>query len=110
MSATFIANSTAMKDLFIRVGDSFSSMFRRKAFVHWYTSEGMDEMEFTEAESNMNDMIAEYQQYESATKVEEQTFEETSTYVEEQQHEHRGEFQEGDSVVGEGGAYEDFGF
>ena len=27
----------------------------------------MDEMEFTEAESNMNDLVAEYQQYEEAT-------------------------------------------
>jgi len=27
----------------------------------------MDEMEFTEAESNMNDLIAEYQQYQDAT-------------------------------------------
>ena len=35
-------------------------MFRRKAFLHWYTGEGMDEMEFTEAESNMNDLISEY--------------------------------------------------
>jgi hypothetical protein len=26
-------------------------MFKRKAFLHWYTGEGMDEMEFTEAES-----------------------------------------------------------
>ena len=41
-------------------------MFRRKAFLHWYTGEGMDEMEFTEAESNLMDLIAEYQQYESA--------------------------------------------
>jgi tubulin beta len=37
-------------------------MFRRKAFLHWYTGEGMDEMEFTEAESNMNDLVSEYQQ------------------------------------------------
>ncbi|KAJ2704606.1 Tubulin beta-2 chain [Coemansia sp. D1744] len=42
-------------------------MFRRKAFLHWYTDEGMDEMEFTEAESNMNDLINEYQQYQEAT-------------------------------------------
>lgn len=28
-----------------------------------YTGEGMDEMEFTEAESNLNDLISEYQQY-----------------------------------------------
>lgn len=27
----------------------------------------MDELEFTEAESNMNDLISEYQQYEQAT-------------------------------------------
>ena len=27
----------------------------------------MDEMEFTEAESNMNDLISEYQQYQEAT-------------------------------------------
>ena len=42
-------------------------MFRRKAFLHWYTGEGMDEMEFTEAESNMNDLVSEYQQYQDAT-------------------------------------------
>lgn len=50
-------------------------MFRRKAFLHWYTGEGMDEMEFTEAESNMNDLISEYQQYQEAT-VEEEAVEE----------------------------------
>ena len=38
-----------------------------KAFLHWYTGEGMDEMEFTEAESNMNDLVSEYQQYQEAT-------------------------------------------
>jgi hypothetical protein len=38
-------------------------MFRRKAFLHWFTGEGMDEMEFTEAESNLIDLVAEYQQY-----------------------------------------------
>ena len=37
-----------------------------QAFLHWYTGEGMDEMEFTEAESNMNDLISEYQQYQEA--------------------------------------------
>ena len=28
---------------------------------------GMDEMEFTEAESNMSDLVSEYQQYQDAT-------------------------------------------
>ncbi len=52
------------------------AMFRRKAFLHWYTGEGMDEMEFTEAESNMNDLVSEYQQYQEATAEDEGEFEE----------------------------------
>jgi len=40
-----------------------------------YTGEGMDEMEFTEAESNMNDLVSEYQQYQEATAEEEGEFE-----------------------------------
>ncbi len=67
MSSTFIGNSTAIQELFKRVGEQFSSMYKRKAFLHWYTGEGMDEMEFTEAESNMSDLVSEYQQYQEAT-------------------------------------------
>jgi len=67
ISATFIGNNTCIQDLFKRIGQQFSAMFRRKAFLHWYTGEGMDEMEFTEAESNMNDLVSEYQQYQEAT-------------------------------------------
>nr|AHV91031.1 beta-tubulin [Haplosporidium littoralis] len=67
MSATFIGNSTCIKDMFRRISEQFTAMFRRKAFLHWYTGEGMDEMEFTEAESNMNDLISEYSQYQNAS-------------------------------------------
>ncbi|KAH0569475.1 Beta-tubulin 2 [Spironucleus salmonicida] len=71
MSGTFVGNTTAIQELFKRVGEQFTAMFRRKAFLHWYTGEGMDEMEFTEAESNMNDLISEYQQYQDASVEEE---------------------------------------
>jgi len=67
VSATFVGNSTSIQDMFKRVSEQFSVMFRRKAFLHWYLGEGMDEMEFTEAESNVADLIAEYQQYQEAT-------------------------------------------
>ena len=67
MAATFIGNSTAIQEIFKRIAEQFTAMFRRKAFLHWYTGEGMDEMEFTEAESNMNDLVSEYQQYQEAT-------------------------------------------
>jgi len=45
MAVTFLANSTAIQELFQRVNLQFSAMFKRKAFLHWYTQEGMDEME-----------------------------------------------------------------
>ena len=48
MSATFIGNNTSIQELFSRIGEQFGAMFRRKAFLHWYTGEGMDELEFTE--------------------------------------------------------------
>ena len=67
MASTFVGNSTSIQEVFRRIGEDFSAMFRRKAFLHWYIGEGMDEMEFTEAESNMNDLVMEYQQYQEAT-------------------------------------------
>ncbi|XP_067868876.1 tubulin beta chain-like isoform X6 [Heterodontus francisci] len=63
MASTFIGNTTAIQELFKRIGEQFSAMFRRKAFLHWYTGEGMDEVEFTDAEADMLDLIAEYQYY-----------------------------------------------
>merc|ERR1712160_130508 len=76
MAVTFLGNSTAIQEMFKRVGEQFTAMFRRKAFLHWYTGEGMDEMEFTEAESNMNDLVSEYQQYQDATAEDEEEMEE----------------------------------
>ena len=49
MAVAFAGNSTAIQEMFKRVAEYFTAMFRRKAFLHWYTGEGMDEMEFTEA-------------------------------------------------------------
>jgi len=76
MAVTFVGNSTAIQEMFKRVAEQYTGMFRRKAFLHWYTGEGMDEMEFTEAESNLNDLVSEYQQYQDATAEEEGEFDE----------------------------------
>eukprot|EP00568_Trieres_chinensis_P010352 CAMPEP_0183298264 /NCGR_PEP_ID=MMETSP0160_2-20130417/5339_1 /TAXON_ID=2839 ORGANISM="Odontella Sinensis, Strain Grunow 1884" /NCGR_SAMPLE_ID=MMETSP0160_2 /ASSEMBLY_ACC=CAM_ASM_000250 /LENGTH=448 /DNA_ID=CAMNT_0025460269 /DNA_START=137 /DNA_END=1483 /DNA_ORIENTATION=- len=86
MSSVFIGNSTAIQEAWKRVAEQFAVMFRRKAFLHWYTGEGMDEMEFTEAESNLNDLVSEYQQYQDATAEEEDIsgeFEQEGEYAEE---------------------------
>jgi len=76
MSVTFIGNSTAIQELFKRINEQFTAMFRRRAFLYWYTQEGMDEMEFTEAESNLQDLVAEYQQYQDAAVEEEVEYDE----------------------------------
>ncbi|KAK2103076.1 Tubulin beta-8 chain [Saguinus oedipus] len=49
LSATLIGNNTAVQELFKHNNKQFTAMFRHKAFLYWYTSEGKDEMEFTEA-------------------------------------------------------------
>ncbi|EEB09867.1 tubulin beta chain, putative [Pediculus humanus corporis] len=54
MSATFIGNSTSIQELFKRVSEQFSAMFKRKAFLH------------CEAEENLSDLVSEYQQYQEA--------------------------------------------
>uniref|UniRef100_A0A2K6NYT2 Tubulin/FtsZ 2-layer sandwich domain-containing protein n=1 Tax=Rhinopithecus roxellana TaxID=61622 RepID=A0A2K6NYT2_RHIRO len=74
MAVTFISNSTGIQELFKLISEQFTAMFHQKAFLHWYTGEDMDEMEFTEAESNMNDLITEHQQYQDATTEEEEDF------------------------------------
>lgn len=71
-AAVALANSTCIQELFKRNLDQFALMFKRRAFLHWYTGEGMDMMEFTEAESNTQDLISEYQQYQEATVEEEE--------------------------------------
>ncbi|KAJ7082877.1 beta-tubulin 2 [Mycena belliarum] len=65
-AAVALANSTSIQELFQRTHETFSVMYKRRAFLHWYTGEGMDIMEFSEAESNSQDLIAEYQQYQEA--------------------------------------------
>lgn len=66
VSATFLANSTAIQTLFKRICGQFNLMFKRKAFLHWYTNEGMEEEELRQAEDSIADLIADYQQYQEA--------------------------------------------
>jgi len=66
MSCTFVANTTALSGLFIQIAKQFHQLYKRKAFLHWYKGEGMDEIEFQEAERNIKDLITEYQDKQEA--------------------------------------------
>merc|ERR1712062_294009 len=72
VSATFVCNSTSLKGIFQRLATQFGAMYKRKAFLHWYKGEGMDEMEFQEADKNVRDLITEYQDKQDATYEEEE--------------------------------------
>jgi len=61
MSGTFVANTCAIRSVFQRISAQFARMYKRKAFLHWYKGEGMDEMEFQEADKNLRDLCTEYQ-------------------------------------------------
>ena len=61
ISGTFLANTTAIKGVFQRISAQFYRLYKRKAFLHWYKGEGMDELEFQEADNNVKDLITEYQ-------------------------------------------------
>ena len=62
LSATMLGNTTSVQNIFSRVAEQMRAMFHKKAFLHWYTAEGMDEMEMEEALSNVDDIVAHYQQ------------------------------------------------
>jgi len=66
ISGTFVANTTAIKAVFQRIATQFAKMYHRKAFLHWYKGEGMDEMEFQEADKNLRDLVTEYQDKQDA--------------------------------------------
>ncbi|VDN96758.1 unnamed protein product [Rodentolepis nana] len=77
MSVTFIGNNTAIQEIFKRIVDQFTAMYKRRAFLHWYTGEGMEESEFEEAKTNIDDLNSEYQQFQEATMDDEVQIEST---------------------------------
>merc|ERR1712154_443155 len=62
MSATFVANHTAIKQCFQAFLNKFKKLYKKKAFLHWYYDEGMDEDNFEEASVKIDDLITEYQE------------------------------------------------
>eukprot|EP01084_Bolivina_argentea_P025816 48005_1 len=59
--ATSIANTTAIKGIYQELSAQFSKLYKRNAYLFWYKREGMDEMEFKEADKNIRDLVSEYQ-------------------------------------------------
>lgn len=60
LSATFLANTSATACIFGRLLHQFDALFDKKAFLHWYLSEGMDEHEFECAKDSVLELCDAY--------------------------------------------------
>ena len=49
-----LSNTTAIAEAWSRLDHKFDLMYSKRAFVHWYVGEGMEEGEFSEAREVRN--------------------------------------------------------
>jgi tubulin alpha len=59
-SAAMLSNTTAISQAFKKSDSKFDKMYAKRAFVHWYIAEGMDEAQFADARENLAALEADY--------------------------------------------------